>query len=132
MNATVARVLSGLFYIAGMSMVVAWEPVMELQMLKATWETLGPPFLWGAAGSASVPFALHSFWCLIGGQLPRRFCQLRFWLASLAVSPLGGLIVLTQGIQSPSVAMYVGAIAPPILGGVLMYIIKLGRTHPNP
>jgi hypothetical protein len=80
MHTTVARVLSGLFCIAGMSMVVAWEPVVHtwgVSMFGTSWTSFWLNTQWWYWGSLAITY-LYA-WCrLLRGP--------RTWILKYGVS----------------------------------------------
>lgn len=78
---------------------------------------MGPieQFFWGFTGSLATETPSLSRALRAGRALPKRFRRVSYWLARLAIAVVAGLVTVAAQVQSPLLAMHVGAATPLLL-----------------
>jgi divalent metal cation (Fe/Co/Zn/Cd) transporter len=72
-------------------------------------------FLWGVVGSIAVEVVtLHSYY-LRGQAPPARYHRFGFWVIRALLALVAGGLVICYGIESPILALHLGAATPLIV-----------------
>lgn len=82
-------------------------------------------FLWGVGGSVAVEaVSLYNYTNSRSGLLPKRYKRVAFWMVRMLLAIVAGGLALAYAVQTPIVAIHIGAATPLILQ-------TLARTAPK-